>query len=159
MTNCKSFIIIIFHKPNDKYIADLAYIPNVFNNNNNNYYYSINSKYKYIFTIVYHFSKFAYIYLLTNKKKETILKKLKIFFDFYENPLELGTDNSRDFINNAVKNFLFKNNIKLVNALPNNTNKQVEIIHLKIRNMLLNIFLENINNFNIEAALIKVMNT
>lgn len=51
----ENYKIIIFHKPNDRYITDLAYIPNEFNNNTNNYYYIINSKYKYIVRNVDHF--------------------------------------------------------------------------------------------------------
>ena len=41
----------------ERYIADLTYIPMEFINNNK--YYNINSKYKYILTIIDHSSKLA----------------------------------------------------------------------------------------------------
>ena len=56
----------------EKYIADLTYIPMEFINNN--------SKYKYILAIIDHFSKLTGSYLLINKKKDTILEKIKNFF-------------------------------------------------------------------------------
>ena len=48
----------------------------------------------------------------------------------------------------------------MINGLPYNPKSQgsVEWTHSTIRNSLLSIYLENINDFNIEASLIKVMN-
>ena len=85
---------------------------------------------------------------------------LKMFFEFYGPPLELGTDNGREFINPAVINYLNKNNIKLINGCPYNPRSQgaVERIHNTIRNIMLGIFLDDINNFNLENALLKAVN-
>ena len=52
------------------------------------------------------------------------------------------------------------NNVKLINGLPYNPRSQgiVERLHLTIRNNLLAIYLEEINSFNIESSLHKVVN-
>ena len=70
-------------------------IPSEFLNNIENKFYDSNKKYKYIFTIIDHFSKFSQSYLLKDKKKENILDKLKLFFEFYGDPEEFGSDNGR----------------------------------------------------------------
>ena len=50
--------------------------------------------------------------------------------------------------------------MKIINGLPYNPRSEgiVERIHLAIRNSLLAIYLEDINTFNLETSLYKVMN-
>ena len=121
----------------------------------------LSKKYKYILSIVDHFSKFNDSYLLENKTQSTILEKIKLFCEFYEYPIELGSDNGREFINPSVQNFCRENNIKLINGSPYSPHSQgaVERIYYTIRNMLLCIFLEDQEHFNLEKSLIKVMNS
>ena len=128
--------------------------------NRNNIFYNINSKYKYILTVEDHFSKLAESYLLSDKKQKTILNSIKLFFEFFGEPEEFGSDNGREFINPSVINYLNEKNIKMINGLPYNPRSQgaVERIHNTIRNGLLTIFLENTNEFNLEKDLIKYMN-
>ena len=78
-------------------------------------------------------------YLLLNKNKESVLKNLKSFFNNFGSLKELGTDNGKEFINDAVKNFLNGNDIKLMNGRPYNPNSQgaVERIHITLRKSLL----------------------
>ena len=85
---------------------------------------------------------------------------LKIFFQLYGPPLELGTDNGREFINPSVINYLNSNKIKLINGHRYNprSKRAVERIHTSIKNILLGIFLNDINDFNIEIALLKAVN-
>ena len=116
------------------------------NNNIENKFYEFNNKYKYIFTIIDHFSKFSKSYLLKDKKKENILENLKLFFEFYGIPEEFGSDNGREFINSSITSFLLKNNVKHIKGLPYNPRNQgaVERIHITIRNALFSLYLEDI---------------
>ena len=56
--------LIIFNRPRVRYIGDLTDIP---------FELSTNTNYKYIFTLIDHFSKFSASYLLINKKKNQFL--------------------------------------------------------------------------------------
>ena len=85
---------------------------------------------------------------------------MKYFFEFYGVPKQFGCDNGREFINPLINNFLIENNTKIITGLPYNPRSQgaVERIHVTIRNSLLSIFLENINEFHLEHSLKKVIN-
>lgn len=52
------FKLIVFERPNDIYIGNLTSVPIKLINNQDNIYYEENIKYKYIISIVDHFSKF-----------------------------------------------------------------------------------------------------
>ena len=106
--------MIIIQKPKERYIADLTYILIEFTNNFDCVYYKINSKYKYILTICDHFSKFANSYLLTDKKQNSILDKIKLFIDFYGIPNLFGSYNGKEFINSALINYLSINKLSLL---------------------------------------------
>ena len=83
------------------------------------------------------------------------------FYKFYGIPEQFGCDNGGEFINNAVQNFLNKNDTKLVKGSPYTPHSQgvVERIHITIRKALINKFLEDQNNFDIETELPLIMNT
>ena len=83
MMKKEKFNMIIFDRPKERYIGDLSVIPIELINNENNIYFEENRKYKYIFTILDHFSKFSDSYLLADKKKLTVLNSLKKFVEFY----------------------------------------------------------------------------
>ena len=156
----EKFNLIIFQRPKERYIGDLSVIPYEFLKNKENKYFDINSKYKYIFTIIDHFSKFSDSFLLIDKTQKTILEKLKFFFEFYGEPESFGCDNGKEFVNPSVNNYLNNKNIKIINGLPYNPRSQgaVERIHITVRNQLLALYLENIVEFNLETAIVKVMN-
>ena len=67
-------------------MADLAVIPKELFNNLEKKNYDINNKYKYILTIVDHFSKYSESYLLENKTHNSILNALTNFFESYGIP-------------------------------------------------------------------------
>ena len=102
LTKKEKYKLIVFNEPKQRYLADLAVIPKELVNNLENKNYDINNKYKYILTIVDHFSKYAESYLLENKTHNSILNALTNFFEFYGNPLELGTDNGKEFKNSLL---------------------------------------------------------
>jgi hypothetical protein len=59
---------IIMTKPKELYIIDLTFIPNIL---------SGNSRYKYLFNILEHFSKFLISYAIKDKAGKTIAKVIK----------------------------------------------------------------------------------
>ena len=50
-------------------------------------------------------------HIINDKKAETILEKLKISFECYGFPEEVGSDNGREFRNSTIETFLVKHNI------------------------------------------------
>ena len=108
-----------------------------------------------------HFSKFCQGYLLINKKKESIFEKIKIFFDSFGLPQELGTDNGKEFLNKSLLDFLNEKGVKLINGGPYNPHSQgaVERIHLTLRKAHLCYYLENVNDFDLVKAYNKVVFT
>ena len=63
------------------------------------------NKFKYIFTIIDHFSKLADSYLLKNKSANEVLNSLKIFCEKYGFPNEFRSHNEHEFVNSSIQNF------------------------------------------------------
>ena len=137
---------IIMSKPKDRYLMDLTYIPIELIENN---------QYKYILNVIDHFSKFLFSYLLINKNAKSIVSKLKICFQKYGKPTQIGCDNGSEFNNSAVKSLLEKNNILLIKGKPYNPHSQgvVERVNRSIKNALICEFIDKKLNFQIESAL------
>ena len=97
--------------------------------------------------------------LLSNKNQNSILNCIKNFIEDVGEPIEMGFDNGREFLNQSVSAYLTEKNIKIVNGRPYNPWSQgaVERIHVTIRRELISKFLENINNFNLEESLKKTI--
>lgn len=72
----KNTKLIIFDRPRVSYVGDLSDIPLEL---------SDNTKFKYIFTLIDHFSKFSYSYLLYDKKKNQLSIHYKIFLIIIKN--------------------------------------------------------------------------
>ena len=92
--------LIIFNKPKYRYIIDLTDIPTEL---------TIGTNYKYLINIIDHFSKYTGSYLLENKTGNLVKEKIKNFLDEEGNPLEIGFDNGKEFLNKYVINFLYSN--------------------------------------------------
>ena len=125
------------------------------------YEFRTNNDYKYIFTVIDHFSKLAQSYLLKDKTAKNIITSLNKFIEFYGKPNEFSSDNGREFINSSIESYSESNNIHLIRSRPYNSKSQriVGRIHSTIRKALLCKSIENPSNFNLEIALNKVMNT
>ena len=61
-----------------------------------------------------HLSKYGWAKLVKNKSVDLILLIIKHFFTFYGFPEILQSYNRKEFVNQKVKNYLSKNNIKYV---------------------------------------------
>ena len=55
---------------------------------------------------------------LIDKKQNSVLDKIKLFIDYYGTPDQFWTDNGKEFNNASLINYLFQNNIKLINDAP-----------------------------------------
>ena len=62
---------------------------------------TIGTNYKYLINIIDLFSKYTGSYLLGNKTGNLIKEKIKIFLDEEGNPLEIGLDNGKEFLNKS----------------------------------------------------------
>ena len=106
---------ILCNYPRQRYVGDLTDLPYQFRKNNN---------FKYIFTIIDHFSKMADSYLLIKKTGNNIVNCLKSFIELYGIPNEFSSDNGREFVNNEVNNFYNKNNINIIRGRLYNPKSQ-----------------------------------
>ena len=96
---------------------------------------------------------------MENNKKETILKYLKKFFDYYGQAVQFECDNGREFVNDSVKEYLTNNNITMINGRPYNPRKQGIIgrVQVTIRKSLISKYLEDIKYLNLKQDLIIVV--
>ena len=113
---------ILCNYPRQRYVGDLTDLPYQFRKNN---------KFKYIFTIIDHFSKMAESFLLIRKTGNNIVDSLKKFIDLYGAPNEFSSDNGREFVNKEVQSFFLNKNINIIKGRPYNPKNQgvVERIH------------------------------
>lgn len=81
-------------------------------------------KKKYLLNFIAHFSKFAFSYLIENKKADTILSILKIQFSKISFPETLGTDYGSVVTNKKFRKFLEDNNAKLIHDKAYNPRSQ-----------------------------------
>ena len=136
---------IITSFPKQRYIIDVTELPDEFN---------IKDKF-YLFNIIDHFSKFGMSHLIKDKKAETILEKLKLSFESYGFPLEIGSDNGPEFKNSLVENFLSKHNIKFIHGKPYNPHSQgvVERFHQTLKDLLYSYYFNETNKLNLKDSL------
>ena len=101
-------------------------------------------EYKYLLTIIDTFSKYAYAYLLYNKKSENILIQLKHFINVHGKCAKLHTDNGKEFVNSLITDYRESNNIILVHGRPYHPQSQgcIEAFNKEIKRLLENLFLE-----------------
>ena len=66
------------------------------------------------------------------------IKKLKIAFNYYGYPKELGSDNGSEFKNSKIESYLYEKNIKFIHGSPYNPHSQgvVERFHQTIKDIL-----------------------
>ena len=97
----------------ERYIGDLTELP-----------FKIVENTKYQFNIIDQFSKFAFSYLLENKDSNKIFECIKECFNKYGVPQEFGTENSKEFCNGKIKNFLESKHIKFIHGKGYNPQSQ-----------------------------------
>ena len=136
--------------PHYRYVADLWTIPKEIANN---------IEYKYILDIVDHFSKWYYGYPLKTKEAKEVCRKIEIFCENFGLPKILQTDNGKEFDNKILNDYCLENNIKLIHSSPYHpqTNGTVEATHKEIQKYILNEYMKNKSDFNIEDVLFEII--
>ena len=117
-------------------------------------------KYKYLLTIIDTFSKYAYAYLLNNKKSENILFQLKNFINVHGKCAKLHTDNGKEFFNSLITEYCESNDIILVHGRPYYPQSQgcIEAFNKELKKLLENLFLENKKKFSLKLCLPDALN-
>ena len=115
------------YKPKERYQADTVLLSNY-----------IWDGFKYIFTMVDHFTKYGWIIPLNNKKAVTILRAFKKWVTT-NNILDwLQTDNGREFKNDILEKFCESKGIDRIYGVPYNPQHQgaVEAFNNTVQNFL-----------------------
>ena len=99
---------ILYDKSRELYVIYITEVPIELNNN-------INEKI-YLLSILDHFSKFAYNYILNKKDQNSVLINIKKFIKKYGLPQKILTDNGGEFTNNQFKKYCKKNDIILIHG-------------------------------------------
>ena len=112
----------------------------------------------YLLSIIDFFSKFGYNYILNNKKAEIMLSHIKDFINKYGKPLNIHTDNGKEFVNKLIENFCENNNINIIKgrAYHPQTQGWVKSFNKEIKRLLLEHFLEK-KRFSIYTQLPEVI--
>ena len=131
---------ILCDNPKELYVIDITDIPHELTNNYN--------EKLYLLSIIDHFSKFAYNYILTKKDQNTVMNKVKNFIDKYGVPEKILTDNGGEFINKKFKKYCKNNDIILIHGRPQHPQTQgaVERYNRTIKDLLKNLFIEKESN-------------
>lgn len=109
-----------------------------------------NKNYRYVLTIIDHFSKFAWAYPLTQKTDDKVLEKIKIFVE-NQRPRKiklLQSDNGAEFINHKLKEYLAQQNIQHITSSPYHarSNGVIERFNRTIKQMLYKTITETNSN-------------
>ena len=149
----KPAIIQILPKgPRDVYQLDLTDIPNKLQTDQNA---------KYLLSVIDTFSKFAYNYILSNKRSDTVLGYLKDFINKNGKPNSIHTDNGKEFCNKLIEHYCRDNNINIIHGRPYHPQSQgvVESYNKEIKRLLELKYLENRKKFSIYNALPDAIHT
>ena len=104
-------------------------------------------------------------YPLRNKTAETMLKKIKKFFSYYDDPEQFGSDNGKEFVNSLLVDFLNSKNIDIIRGMPYNSHSKgsVERLHQTLKKSLFAVCDEylsnnNKNKFDIKSEILNICN-
>src|SRR6185436_6259429 len=86
-----------------------------------------NDGYRYMLTVIDHFSNFPFAYPLQSKTAEEIGVHLHSLFRIFGVPQYLHSDNSGEFINNVLQILLAKYKIEAKNGKPYNPREQGKV--------------------------------
>jgi transposase InsO family protein len=96
---------------------------------------------------------------LKTKSAEEILLKIDNYIQSFGEPKIFQSDNGSEFSNRLLKNYCTENNIKLVFSSPYHpkSNGACESVHKEIGKYLLNKFIKNEDNFELEKELLNII--
>ena len=99
------------------------------------------------------------LYLLKTKSAEEVILKIDNYIQSFGEPIIFQCDNGTEFSNRLQKNYCIDNNINLVFSSPYHlkSNRAIESVHKEIRKYLLNKFIKNEINFDLEKELLNII--
>ena len=89
-----------------------------------------------LLTIIYHFSKYGWIYCIPNKSMDTVILKIKQAFAQFMPPKILHTDNGAEFKNKLIKSYWEGKGINFVNVTSGHPQSQgaIEAFNKTVQN-------------------------
>lgn len=121
LTTVQDIIINTITKKYDRYMMDCVDLRR----------YSVdNDGYAWILNVMDTYTKYLWSFELKNKNAESIRDSLIHIFDNYGLPIEIQSDNGKEFRNNMLKEVLLNLNIKIIHGRPRNPRAQGQIERL-----------------------------
>ena len=122
-------------------------------------YSKMNRGYKYIFTNIDVFSKYAYAFLLKSKKIQDIKPCFEKIFE-KNKPKYIWADKESSFLSKEMQNFFKDNNVKIYHANSHLKAVIIERFNRSLRELMMKEFVKNNNTvwYNILPKLIKIYN-
>ena len=143
---------IISNYPKERYVMDLVSIDKRVDDEYH--------RYKYIFNIVDHFSKYLGSYLIENKTAKEVLYCLNDFIIKHGKCDILQCDNGREFSINLIINYCSEKDIKLIHSSPYHpqTNGVVERIHQSVIKSLITLKIKYKKKYDLKMAIVEAEN-
>lgn len=128
---------IISNYPLERFQADLIDLDNIK---------GFNYNYRYVLTIIDHFSKYAFAFPLTRKTAKNVYNRLNEFFEKYK-PHIWQTDNGKEFLNKKMEELLNKHSIKHITSSPYSprSNGAIERFNRTLKQMIFKMITEKEN--------------
>ena len=86
-----------------------------------------NNGYCWILNVIDTFTKYLWLFKLKDKSAVTIKNCLQYIFDNFGDPLEIQSDNGKEFKNCLLREFLLGRNIKIIHGRPRNPKAQGQV--------------------------------
>lgn len=86
-----------------------------------------NDGYCWILNVIDTFTKYLWSFKLKDKSAVTIKNCLQYIFDNFGDPLEIQSDNGKEFKNSLLREFLLGRNIKIIHGRPRNPKAQGQV--------------------------------
>ena len=111
--------------------------------------------YKYLFTMVDHFTKYGWIIPLKDKASLTVLRAFKKWITTHNTQMILQTDNGAEFKNKIISQFCSERNVQQIYGVPHNPQHQgaVEAFNRTVQDFLTLAKDEQMDSHNLEDSI------
>ena len=115
--------------------------------------------YKYLFTMVDHFTKYGWIIPLKDKASLTVLRAFKKWITTHNTPMILQTDNGAEFKNKIISQFCSERNVQQIYGVPYNPQHQgaVEAFNRTVQDFLTLAKDQQMDSYNLEDSIADFM--
>ena len=108
-----------------------------------------------LLTMVDHFRRFGWVVSIPNKKSQTVLDTIKLWFALHGKPDSLQSDNGTEFVNSTLKTYLEKEGVNHIWCSPYHPQSQgaEEVFNKTILKFLYLAYDENNDTFELNRAI------